>query len=378
MFHKPTIENDDIAAVRAALKSEKIAAGGTYTQKNAALIAQFCGAPHVAMTHSCTHALEIAVRLAGVSAGDEVIVPTYSFPSAGNAVLLAGGVPVFCGVSRRTLCLRLADLKKVVSARSKAVIVVHYGGICEDIDSIVDYCRARGIVVIEDAAQAYGAFYKGKALGSYGDFGCFSFHQTKNETAGEGGALLLNQTTLQFKRQLEYWLDKGTNRAEFIRGDSSYYSWQALGSSAAPSELVMALLHSQLLRRDQMLARRKTQFLAYCQFFEALGDQTLDWSSGFSAGDGVNNYHLFYVVFATVERADHFIAAMAARAITVARHFVPLHLSPMGQTVGRNCVSDSYFDTIFKRLVRLPLYAALPTEQFNDIMTVLNDYWSKS
>ncbi len=335
MFHYPMINKSDITAVEAVLRSGALAAGGTYTQKNARLIAQFCGVPFVAMTHSCTQALQIAVRLSGITEGDEVIVPTYSFPSAGNAVLLAGGVPVFCNVSRQSLSLRLKDLKPAISARTKAVIVVHYAGICEDIDEIVNYCRAKGIVVIEDAAQAYGARYKGKALGSYGDFGCFSFHQTKNETAGEGGALLLNQSVVHLKQRVEFWIDKGTNRAAFLRGEQAYYAWQSLGTSGGASELAMALFYSQMQRRQSMLARRAVQAEAYRQFFERLGDMSLSWFQGFDKAIGENNYHLFYIVFQTVQQADKFIAYMANREITVARHFVPLHLSPFGRQIGR-------------------------------------------
>lgn len=375
MFHQSYIQPADIQRVQQALADNQLSSRGIYTQKVEGLIQQSIKTPYVRMTTSCTTALELALRLLDLTADDEVIVPTYSYPSAANAVLMAGAKPVLTTVCKETLSLRLADIMAVRTAKSKAVIAVHYGGVCQDIAAIADYCQREGLVLIEDAAQAYGASYRAKALGSYGLFGCFSFHQTKNITAGEGGAILINSDDKTLQRKCDIMLEKGTDRIAFLNGEQAFYQWQSIGSSYAPSDVLMALLLGQLQRNSQIIDLRMAVIKRYRTALAACLNDDFSYFKGFLEANSRENGHLFYLNFKSPVKAQHFYEYMRTRQIDVRRHFLPLHVSPMGKRYIAPQPTFSFEDNLFDTLIRLPLYAPMPKEQVDSVIDSLYHYF---
>lgn len=375
MFHQPYIKSADMQRVQQALVDNQLSSRGIYTPKVEALIQQSVKTSYVRMTTSCTSALELALRLLDLGVDDEVIIPTYSYPSAANAVLLAGAQPVLTTVCDKTLSLRVSDIMAARTANSKVVIAVHYAGVCQDIVAIARYCKEMGLVLIEDAAQAYGASYRAKALGSYGLFGCYSFHQTKNITAGEGGALLINSDDKTLQRKCDIMLEKGTDRIAFLNGERAFYQWQSIGSSYAPSDILMALLLGQLHQNSEIINLRMAVIKRYRAALAICENGEFSYFNGFLELDSCENGHLFYLNFKSTIKAQHFYDYMHARQIDVRRHFLPLHLSPMGKRFIAPQLIFSFEDHLFDTLIRLPLYAPMPKAQVDYIIDSLYQYF---
>ena len=361
-FNKPHLTGLEEACIREALAGGHLSGNGAFTKRCQAFLGERYGFRKCLLTTSGTDALEMAAILTGVGPGDEVIVPSYTFVSTALAFLRCGAKVVFADSRTDEPNIDAAKIEALVTPRTKVIVPVHYAGCACDMDAIMDIATRHGLLVVEDAAQAVDAFHVGKdgtrrALGSIGHLGCFSFHETKNVIAGEGGLLAINDE--RFVRRAEILWEKGTNRAEFFRGEVNKYGWVDIGSSFLPAEIVAAFLWAQLERLDEIQTERRRLWQRY-------------WDELKTAADGVNlpkipsyatnNAHMFYLLFPDLAKRSDFIAKMKARGVACNFHYLPLHSSAYyrDRHDGRelpNC--DRYADT----LVRLPLYCDLAPDQ---------------
>lgn len=352
-FHIPFVAPGTTSAVQSAVNQGYIQGGGVYTQQCRQELERIF-ASRVLITHSATAALEMAARLCGLKAGDEVIVPAYTFPTTASAIALTGATPVFVDVSRDTLNIDVLAAEGAITSRTRALMVVHYGGVPADVGALSSLAQANDFDIIEDAAQGFGVFHSGMHLGALGRFGAISFHGTKNVQAGEGGALLVRDPA-DFSKA-EILLEKGTDRSKFLRGEVDKYTWQMLGSSFLPSELTTAYLVSQLPHYEGVNSQR----LNLWQYYR---DNLLDWAKGLSIHvvsqdmGHLGNGHIFALVFPSGNMAARFRKWMASNGIEVSTHYQPLHLSPAGLQYGR--VSGSLKKALWagEGLMRLPMHA---------------------
>jgi len=312
------------------------------------------------MTPSCTAALEMAVLLCGLGPGDEVILPSFTFVSTANAVVRGGGRPVFVEIRPDTLNLDESLIESAVSARTRAIMPVHYAGVACAMDRILAIADKHGLLVIEDAAQAVNAFLDGRALGSLGHLGAFSFHETKNFACGEGGALCVNVPRLLGRA--EVIREKGTNRGEFSRGEVDKYTWVDIGSSYIPSELACAYLCAQLELMEVLTDRRRELDRIYRDLLEPLADRGLLYLPHVPKGCA-SNYHNFFVLLQTNAERDGLAAYLRRKGIAAAFHFIPLHTSPMGQRLGYRAGDLPTTEDLSQRLLRLPFYPGLTEAQ---------------
>ena len=355
--------------IRQAVEGGKISGNGEFTKRCQEFFEKRYGFKKCLLTTSGTDALEMAAILTGVGPGDEVIVPSYTFVSTALAFLRCGAKVVFADSRDDEPNVDAAKIEALVTPRTKVIVPVHYAGCACDMDAIMAIANRHNLLVVEDAAQAVDSFYKGRALGSIGHFGCFSFHETKNIISGEGGMLTINDE--RFIHRAEIIWEKGTNRAEFFRGEVNKYGWVDIGSSFLPTEIVSAFLWAQLEHIDEIQAERKRLWQNYWNFFEGnFKSQISDSVSGSRLGIwlpkipeyATNNAHMFYLLFPDLAKRSDFIAKMKARDVLTVFHYLPLHSSEYykAQHDGRalpNC--DRYADT----LVRLPLYYGLGPDQ---------------
>lgn len=297
--------------------------------------------------------------LCDIGPGDEVIMPSFTFVSTANAVVLRGGTPVFVDIDPVTLNIDPEAVAAAVTARTRAIFAVHYAGFPADMDALADIARANGLLLVEDAAQAFGSTYRGRLAGSLGDLAAFSFHETKNIISGEGGAITINRPDMI--ERAEIIREKGTNRSKFFRGQVDKYTWVDVGSSYLPGELIAAFLLAQLEKESDIRARRVQMFNIYCSAFEALardGRIRLPASPEGCEGNG----HMFYVLMESLAARTAFIAKMKSQGITTPFHYVPLHSSPAGRRFGRVHGSMAVTDRISDTLVRLPLFYSLGSD----------------
>jgi len=357
-FHKIAISREEERYVLDALRSGNIQADGPYTRACEQHLHEHIGGVSL-LTHSCTAALEMAVILAGVGPGDEVIMPSFTFVSTANAVVLAGGVPVFVDVRADTLNIDESLIESAITSKTRAIIAVHYAGVCAEMDSINQIARHHDLVVIEDAAQALQSFYHGRPAGSLGTLACFSFHETKNITCGEGGALLVNDAS--FGERARLIRDKGTNRFAFENGLVDKYSWVDKGSSYAPSDILAALLLFQLERCESITRDRKFQCERYAAALQPLTASGV-LRLGIVPDECESNGHMLYVRFTDHRTRDDYIEWMRSHRIVTPFHFVPLHSSKAGKKWGRTGSSMDVTDTCSRQLARLPLYAGMGSE----------------
>ena len=345
--------------IRQAVEGGKISGNGEFTKRCQAFFEKRYGFKKCLLTTSGTDALEMAAILTGVGPGDEVIVPSYTFVSTALAFLRCGAKVVFADSRDDEPNIDATKIESLITPRTKVIAPVHYAGCACDMDAIMDIANRHDLLVVEDAAQAVDSFYKGRALGSIGHLGCFSFHETKNIIAGEGGMLTINDE--RFIRRAEIIWEKGTNRAEFFRGEVNKYGWVDIGSSFLPTEIVSAFLWAQLEHLDEIQSERKRLWQNYWNFFSGLHLPNLPSLPNVPAY-ATNNAHMFYLLFPDLAKRSDFIAKMKARDILTVFHYLPLHSSAYyaKQHDGRalpNC--DRYADT----LVRLPLYYGLAPDQ---------------
>jgi dTDP-4-amino-4,6-dideoxygalactose transaminase len=355
-FNCPTLSDREAGYVAEVLASRKLSGDGPFTARCVSRIISDIGAAHALITHSGTAALEMAAILCDLEPGDEVVMPSYTFVSTANAVVLRGAIPVFVDIDPRTMNIEPGNVEAAVTARTKAIFAVHYAGVPADMDALSVIAEAHGLMLVEDAAQAYGSTYKGRHCGTLGDMAAFSFHETKNVVAGEGGALVVNRPDL-VKRSEIIW-EKGTNRREFNSGLVAKYQWVDFGSSFLPCELVSAVLLAQLEAADALNAERKKIFAKYMAAFSSLATDGLLRLPHCPEGSEANG-HMFYVVLPEPDMRAAFIAHMAAAGIVTPFHYVPLHSAPAGLRFGRTSGSLEATDHCAARLVRLPLFAHL-------------------
>jgi dTDP-4-amino-4,6-dideoxygalactose transaminase len=355
---RPWIGEAESAKVAQALAG-RLSGDGPIGRRVEQRLQEITGARRVLLTTSCTHALELALLALGVGPGDEVICPSFTFVSTANAALRVGARPVFADIEEETLGLDPEDVARRVTPRTRVVLPVHYAGLPGQLEPLLALAHARGLRVVEDAAQAFDATWRGRALGTLGDAGCLSFHETKNITCGEGGALLLNDP--QLAERAEVAREKGTNRSRFLRGEVDKYTWVAEGSSYILSDVLAALLDAQLDRRAAISERRAHLAARYRQ---ELGSWARAHGVRFPAepADAQPNHHIFFLLLPDAAARDRLLDQLRARRIGAAFHYVPLHSSPFGRTLAGD-VSLPVTDRMAETLVRLPLYPQLREDQ---------------
>lgn len=358
-FNRPSFIGRELEYISEAIERGQLSGDGHFSKRCEAIIEQLTGAGSALLTHSCTAALEMAAILAGIGPGDEVIMPSFTFVSTANAVVLRGGCPVFVDIDPQTLNINPEYVSRAVTDRTKAIFAVHYAGIPADMDRLAEIARAHDLTLVEDAAQALGSSYRGRKAGSLGDLAAFSFHETKNIVSGEGGALTINRPELV--ERAEIIREKGTNRARYVRGKVDKYTWVDIGSSFLPGELIAAFLLAQLEHADAINERRLEIADAYRHAltpYEASGRIQLPAPQAERTGNG----HMFYVLLRNRRDRDAFIAGMQEQDVTTPFHYVPLHSSPAGLRMARASGTMAVTDDISSRLVRLPLFYSLDGE----------------
>lgn len=361
------VEHEYLAQV---LNHNALAGNGPFARRCEAMIKDATGCEHVYLTHSATGALEMAALLLDLEPGDEVIMPSFTFVSTANAVVLRGAVPVFVDIRADTMNIDESLLEDAITGKTKAIIVVHYGGIACSMNEIRAIAEDNGVRLIEDAAQGFDASYENEALGTLGDMGVFSFHETKNITCGEGGALLVNDSSL--KDRAEMLWEKGTDRSKFFRGEIDKYTWQDVGSSFQPSELQAAFLLAQLQKADEIRELRVGVWQRYFSNLAPLAERGLVKLPTVPDQCTLNG-HLFYVVAPSAKDRDELLAAMKARGVNATFHYVPLHSSPAGLKYGTVSGSMENTDRLSARLVRLPLWPELGHDEVDRICEIVTD-----
>ncbi len=355
-FNKPTFLGNEMAYIQEAIANRHISGDGPFTRKAQALLQETLGVPRALLTTSCTHALEMAAFLLEVGPGDEVIVPSFTFVSTVNAFVIRGARPVFADIRADTLNLDETKLEALITPRTKAVVPVHYAGVGCAMDAIGEIAARRGLAVVEDNAHGLFGKYKGRYLGTFGSLATQSFHETKNITCGEGGALLINDPGLA--ERAEILREKGTNRSRFFRGQVDKYTWVDLGSSYVLSDILAAFLFAQLEVRETIQAARRRLWETY--------DAALSgWAEGLGARRPVipegceQAYHMYYLLMPSLEARTRFIAYLKERGILSVFHYLPLHLSDMGKKFGGQPGDCPVTEDLSDRLVRLPFYTTM-------------------
>jgi dTDP-4-amino-4,6-dideoxygalactose transaminase len=358
-FTRVTTSDKEMQNIRQAIESGALCGNGPFTQQCAEIIRAKTGTELALLTHSCTAALEMAAILCDLHPGDEVILPSYTFVSTANPIVLRGATPVFVDIDPLTLNISPEAAAAAVTPRTKAIFAVHYAGVPADMDALSAIAREHGLLLVEDAAQAYGSTYHGRPCGGLGDMAAFSFHETKNIVSGEGGALTVSRKDLADRAEI-IW-EKGTNRKKFIEGLVDKYSWVDVGSSFLPSELIAAFLHAQLGDADALNAARLAICDRYAKGFADLAAEGVIGLPHCPAGS-TGNGHMFYMILPSNEYRSSFIAHMRANGITTPFHYIPLHSAPAGKRFGRVGGPMTVTDDLAFRLVRLPLHAGLGSE----------------
>jgi dTDP-4-amino-4,6-dideoxygalactose transaminase len=370
-FNRPALAGTELDHIRKAIEGGHSAGDGPYTQRCVELLESWVGAERALLTTSCTHALEMCALLLEFEAGDEVIVPSYSFVTTAGAFALHGAKPVFVDIRPDTLNLDERRLRERLTDRTKAIVALHYGGVACEMDEIQAISLETGIPIIEDNAHGLLGTYKGKALGSFGRLATQSFHETKNFICGEGGALLLND--VEWIERAEIIREKGTNRSRFLRGQVDKYTWVDLGSSYLPSEILAAFLYGQLQARDRIQTRRTEIWIRY-----------QDELSGWAERNGVERptipehskhaSHLFYLVLPTLDARTRLIEHLREREILAVFHYQPLHLSEMGQRFGGREGQCPVTERVSDCLLRLPLFWSMTSEEQAEVIDAVQDF----
>ena len=374
-FNRPHLTGREFEYIEKAVRSGQLSGNGAFTKACHAHLQQMLGAKRVLLTHSCTGALEMAALLLDLAPGDEVILPSFTFVSTANAFVLRGGVPVFVDIRPDTLTLDASLVERAITPRTRAIVPVHYAGVACDMDAIRDIADRHALVVIEDAAQALGSTYGGRALGSIGHLAAISFHETKNVIAGEGGALVINDD--RFARRAEVLWEKGTNRAGFFRGEAEFYTWVDVGSSFLPSEVTAAFLLAQLEDEPEITRARLQLWNEYFAASEPLSDLGIV-RRPIVPDDCGHNAHMFYLLLARGIDRSAVLTSLNARGVNAVFHYVPLHSSPAGRRFGRAASSMAVTDDVAARLIRLPLWVGMapdaPSTVIEECRLALHDH----
>lgn len=359
-FNTPYLTGRELEYIRQAHANHHLSGDGPFTKRCQEWLERTVGCRRALLTHSCTAALEMAALLADIGPGDEVIMPSFTFVSTANAFVLRGGVPVFVDIRPDTLNIDEARIEAAITSRTRAIVVVHYAGVACEMEAIASLARRRGLMLIEDAAQALGAAYKGRPLGSFGELAALSFHETKNVISGEGGALLVNAKELA--ERADIIREKGTNRSKFFRGEVDKYTWVDIGSSFLPSDIIAAFLWAQLEQAQAIAAARQRLWRRYHEAFADLERAELVRRPCVPA-EASANAHCYFLILPDGARRSHFMERLRRDGVNTVFHYVPLHSSPAGLKYGRASGSMAVTDAVSAGLVRLPLWIGLEEQQ---------------
>ncbi len=359
-FNVPPFTGKEIEYIREAVDNQKICGDGPFTRKCSEWIEQRTGTRKALLTTSCTHATELAALLLDIKEGDEVILPSYTFVSTADAFVLRGATAVFVDIRPDTMNIDENLIEDAITDRTRAIVPVHYAGVGCEMDTIMDIARRHGLAVVEDAAQGIMATYKGRALGAIGDFGCFSFHETKNYSMGEGGALLIRDES--YVERAEIFREKGTDRSKYYRGQVDKYRWQDYGSSYLPSDMNAAYLYAQLEMADEINRTRLARWDQYAELLKPLADAGRITLPVIPEGC-VHNAHMFYIKTRDIAERTALIDHLKAHDILSVFHYVPLHTAPAGIKFGRFHGEDRYTTSESERLLRLPMYYKLTEDE---------------
>lgn len=371
-FNVPPYVETAAGYIQECVQNQKICGDGAYTKKCNEWIEKKTGTEKCLLTTSCTHATEMAALLAEVGPGDEVIMPSYTFVSTADAFVLRGATPVFVDIRPDTMNIDETKIESAITERTKGIVPVHYAGVACEMDTIMDIAERHHLWVIEDAAQGIMSTYKGKALGTFGNYGCFSFHETKNYSMGEGGALLIRDA--EKIEDAEIIREKGTNRSKYFRGQIDKYTWVNYGSSYLPSDMNAAYLYAQLEVADRINEARLALWNRYYKNLELLA-QSGKIVLPTVPKECVHNAHMFYLKAAEIEERGALIAHMKKNEILAVFHYIPLHTAPAGLKYGRFHGEDVFTTKESERLVRLPMYYGLTMEQVDYICDKVKEFY---
>ena len=368
-FNRPPFVGNETEYIRQAVEGNKMICGdGPFTKKCSAWMRESFHTKEVLLTTSCTHALEMASYLAGIGPGDEVIMPSYTFVSTADAFVLRGATCVFVDIHPETMNIDETKIEDAITEKTKAIVPVHYAGVSCAMDEIMAIAEKHHLKVIEDAAQGVNAWYKGKALGTIGDFGCYSFHETKNYSMGEGGALLFQDE--DYLEKAEILREKGTNRSKFFRGQIDKYTWVDYGSSYLPSDMNAAYLWAQLEEAEKINQKRLSIWNFYHEELKPLADRGLI-EQPFVPDYAEHNAHMYYLKVKDLETRTRLLAELKQQGILSVFHYVPLHSAEAGRKFGRFHGEDVYTTRESERIMRLPMYYSLTLEEAEEVVKAL-------
>lgn len=365
-FNRPAFTGKEFDYIRDAVERGMLCGDGEYTKRCSKWMMDHFNVRHVMLTTSCTHALEMAAHLSDIKPGDEVIMPSYTFVSTADAFVLKGAKIVFVDIRPDTMNIDEKLIEAAVTEKTRAIVPVHYAGVACEMDTIMTIARKYNLKVVEDAAQGVMSTYKGKYLGTIGDFGCYSFHETKNYSMGEGGAILVNNP--EYIERAEILREKGTNRAKFFRGQVDKYTWVDFGDSYLPSELNAAYLWAQLEKADEINEDRLKTWNLYYETLKTLEEEGKVELPVIPEGC-VHNAHMFYIKVKDLEERTALLSYLKENGVLAVFHYIPLHSAPAGLKYGRFYGDDQYTTKESERLLRLPMYYGLDKE---DLMTIVN------
>jgi len=370
-FNKQNLFGKELEYIKDAYNNGKVSGDGKYTKMCSRFMEERFNSKKILLTTSGTHALELAALLADIKEGDEVILPSYTFVSTANAFVLRGAKLVYCDIREDNLNIDENKIEGLITEKTKAIVPVHYAGVACEMDKIMQIAKEYDLIIIEDAAQGVDAKYKDKYLGTIGDFGCYSFHETKNFSSGEGGAISINNE--KYIKRAEIIREKGTNRSQFFRGEVDKYTWVDIGSSYLPSDINAAVLYNQFENMENINNKRKEIYNAYYNGLKDLQDQNklrLPIINDFAK----TNYHMFYIILNSEEERNNLMDYLKANGIHSVFHYIPLHESPYSREHFGN-FSLPVTENLSRRLLRLPMYYSLKLEEVNYIIEKIFGYF---
>lgn len=367
-FNRPPVTGRELSFLHEAIQRRELSGDGHFSRQCEAWLVERLGSKRALLTHSCTAALEMAAILADLAPGDEVIMPSFTFVSTANAVVLRGAVPVFVDIRADTLNMDESLVAAAITPRTRAIFVVHYAGVCAEMDTLREIVAAHRLLLVEDAAQALLSTYRGRLAGTLGDVACFSFHASKNVVSGEGGALVTGRADLA--ERAEIIREKGTNRSRFLLGLVDKYTWVDIGSSYLPSELVAAFLRAQLEDATAITTDRRATWDLYHAAFADLEARDIGIRRPVVPPHCEHNGHLYYLLLPSRANRDGMIASLRAHGIVAPFHYIPLHSSDAGRRFGRASGTLRHTDDLSERLIRLPIWSGMQGERDRVIATV--------
>lgn len=373
-FNIPPYVGTEIANIEKAISAHKICGDGAFTKQCHSWLERRTSTKKALLTTSCTHALELAALLLNIQPGDEVIMPSYTFVSTADAFVLRGATIVYVDIRPDTMNIDEKLIEDAITPKTKAIVPVHYAGVACEMDTIIDIAKKHHLAVVEDAAQGVMAYYKGRSLGAIGDYGCYSFHETKNYSMGEGGALLIRDP--ENIERAEILREKGTDRSKFLRGQVDKYTWVDIGSSYLPSDMNAAYLWSQLEMAEEINTDRLASWNQYYSSMSELAEKGV-LELPVVPKDCCHNAHMFYIKLKDIEERSKMIAHLKQNGISSVFHYIPLHSAPAGKVFGRFHGEDIYTTKESERLLRLPMYYGLKTNQIDYIVEKVTDFFIK-